>query len=297
MKNENRGYNCSMNPPQAPTQFAIAYKESAAGEGEKVADYLKQNGIHSMYSGKLNHPDLEQVISSGKVDVLIALGGDGTMLNASNLCAQAGVSILGINMGSIGFLMELQRTDWRDYMPRLLKGDYRREERMLLRACHYRAEKQLGEWEVVNEVVVCRGQMVKPIRLHASVNGYPMASYVADGLIAATPTGSTAYALAAGGAILPPELRNILIVAVAPHLSMDRAIILAEGSSVTITVNTTHQAVLSADGHAPVTLEDNDQVRVEASQRNVTFIRFHDPGYFYRNLNRYMEQNPSSGAK
>lgn len=258
---------------------------------------MKQHGIHPMYSGTLDHPDLEQVISSGKVEVLIALGGDGTMLNASNLCARAGVSILGINMGSIGFLMELQRTDWDEYLPRLLKGEYRREERMLLKASHYRAEEKLGDWEVVNEVVVCRGQMVKPIRLHASVNGYPMASYVADGLIAATATGSTAYALAAGGAILPPELRNILIVAVAPHLSMDRAIILAEGSSVTITVNTTHQAVLSADGRAPVTLEDDDQVRVEASQRNVTFIRFHDPGYFYRNLNRYMEQNPSSGAK
>jgi len=286
-----------MNPAHIPTQFAIAYKESAANEGENVEDFLRQKGIHSIYCGKLDDRDLEQVISSGKVEVLIVLGGDGSMLNASQLCAKAGVSILGINMGSIGFLMELQRTDWREYMQRLLKGDYRSEERMLLCARHYRAEQQLGEWEVVNEVVVCRGQMVKPIRLHASVDGYPMASYVADGLIAATPTGSTAYALAAGGAILPPELRNILVVAVAPHLSMDRAIILAEGSTVTITVNTSHQAVLSADGHAPVTLEDNDQVQVEASQRNVTFIRFHDPGYFYRNLNRYMEQNPSSGAK
>ena len=286
-----------MNPAKAPTQFAIAYKDSAAGEGKNIAEYLEQQGIQPVYCGMLDDRSLEQVIASGKVDALIALGGDGSMLNASHLCAKAGVPILGINMGSIGFLMELQRTNWRDYMPRLIKGDFRREERMLLSACHFRAEQQLGEWEVVNEVVVCRGQMVKPIRLQASVDGYPMASYVADGLIAATPTGSTAYALAAGGAILPPELRNILVVAVAPHLSMDRAIILAEGSSVTITVNTNHQAVLSADGHAPVTLEDNDQVRVEASQRNITFIRFHDPGYFYRNLNRYMENNPSSGAK
>jgi len=286
-----------MNPAKATTQFAVAWKHGASSEGEAVAAYLQKEGIQPMYGGLLEDPALAQVIASSHLDALIALGGDGSILTASHLCAEAGVPILGINMGSVGFLMELQRSDWRDYMPRLLAGDYRSEKRMLLCARHFRAEQQLGEWEVVNEVVVCRGQMVKPIRLQASVDGYPMASYVADGLIAATPTGSTAYALAAGGAILPPGLRNILVVAVAPHLSMDRAIILAEGSSVTITVNTSHQAVLSADGHAPVTLENNDQVRVEASQRNITFIRFHDPGHFYRNLNRYMENNPSSSVK
>ena len=200
-------------------------------------------------------------------------------------------------MGAFGFLMELQKEDWRKYLPDLLKGKYRREERMLLRANLFSGKTLKGSWEVVNEVVVCRGQMVKPIRLHACVNGYPMASYVADGLIAATPTGSTAYALAAGGAIMPPELRNILIVPVAPHISLDRAIILSEGASVTITVNTSHQAVLSVDGHEPVDMADEDFVRVEASQRNVTFIRFHDPGYFYKNLNRYVEKNPSTSAK
>jgi NAD+ kinase len=167
---------------------------------------------------------------------------------------------------------------------------------MLLLAQLWHADKLKQSWEVVNEVVVCRGQQVKPIRLHASVNGYPMASYVADGLIVSTPTGSTAYALAAGGAIMPPELRTMLIVPVAPHLSLDRAIILSEGSSVTITANTNHQAVLSADGQEAVILEKDDFVKVEASQRNVTFIRFHDPGYFYRNLNRYIEQNPSKNA-
>jgi NAD+ kinase len=96
---------------------------------------------------------------------------------------------------------------------------------------------------------------------------------------------------------MPPELRNILIVPVAPHLSIDRSIILSEGSKVTIQVNTTHQAVLSADGQPPVLLEDGDQVEVSASEYSVSFVRFQDPGYFYRNLNKYMEQNPITGGQ
>jgi NAD+ kinase len=248
----------------------------------------------NLYCTSLIDKNLQKKIEAGQIDCLITIGGDGSMLRASRLCARWGVSILGINLGAVGFLMEMQRGEWGKYLTRLLQGDFRREERMMLRAQHLRGKQVLGEWEVVNEVVVCRGQMVKPIRLHASVDGYPMASYVADGLITATPTGSTAYALAAGGAIMPPELRNILVIPVAAHLSPERAIILSEGASVVITVNTSHEAVLSADGQKPELMQDGDCVHVEASERNISFIRFHDPGYFYRTLNRYMGKNPST---
>ncbi len=285
-----------MDSSSIPNRIAVAYKQGAEQEAQLVLAFLKDQKVQTVFASPLMDEKLHHKIESGQVDTLIVLGGDGSILNASHLCASAGVPIVGINMGSFGFLMELQKNGWKEYIGRLLKGDYRREDRMLLLAQLWHADKLKQSWEVVNEVVVCRGQQVKPIRLHASVNGYPMASYVADGLIVSTPTGSTAYALAAGGAIMPPELRTMLIVPVAPHLSLDRAIILSEGSSVTITVSTDHQAVLSADGHEAVILEKDDFVKVEASQRNVTFIRFHDPGYFYRNLNRYIEQNPSKNA-
>jgi len=286
-----------MDHSSIPNRIAVAYKQGADQEAQLITTYLKDQGVQSVFTSSIVDEKLHQKIDSGQVDALIVMGGDGSMLNASHLCAKAGVPILGINIGSFGFLMELQKNGWQEYISRLLQGDYRREERMLLLAQLWHADTLKQSWEVVNEVVVCRGQQVKPIRLHASVNGYPMASYVADGLIVATPTGSTAYALAAGGAIMPPELRSMLIVPVAPHLSLDRAIILSEGSSVIITANTVNQAVLSADGQEAVMLEKDDFVKVETSQRNVTFIRFHDPGYFYRNLNRYIEQNPSTNAK
>ena len=110
-----------------------------------------------------------------------------------------------------------------------------------------RPGEELGSWDALNEVVVARGQGLRPVRLSASVDGRHLTSYVADGLIAATATGSTAYALAAGGPILPPELRNMLLVPIAPHLSVDRAVVLAEGSTVSIQVNG-ENAVMSVDG-------------------------------------------------
>jgi len=286
-----------MSASKPPKCFVIAFKEGAEAEAEAVASFLRENDARVLISCSLQEKKLEGCITSEQVDAFIALGGDGSMLSASQLCAKAQVPILGINMGSFGFLMELQKNSWQKYFPRLLNGDYRREERMLLLAQQWQGNTLKQSWEVVNEVVVCRGREVKPIHLYASVNGYAMSSYVADGLIVATPTGSTAYALAAGGAIMPPELRNMLIVPVAPHLSLDRAIILSEGSTVTISTGNHSEVVLSADGHEAIPLEKDEYVKVESSPNNVSFIRFHDPGYFYRNLNRYIEQNPSANFK
>ena len=185
---------------------------------------------------------------------------------------------------------------WEVALPRLLVNDFWLESRMMLRADHIRDGKNLGGWDVLNEVVVGRGQIVRPVHLEAQVDGRHLTTYVADGLIAATPTGSTAYALAVGGPILPPELRNILLVPIAPHLSIDRAVVLSEGAEVTIRVTTQHQAVISVDGHDPITMQSGDLVRVHSSEHTVQFVRIQDPGYFYRNLTPHMNQNPSVGS-
>jgi NAD+ kinase len=167
---------------------------------------------------------------------------------------------------------------------------------MMLRTEHLRDGNLLGTWDVLNECVVGRGHMVRPVFLTAEIDGHDLTTYVADGLIVSTPTGSTAYALAAGGPILPPELRNILLVPVAPHFSVDRAIILHEGSEVRITVKTDHLASLSMDGQEPIQLQDQDKVRAYASKYVALFVRFQDPDYFYRNLTSHMNQNPSAST-
>jgi NAD+ kinase len=267
-----------------------------AGEAAKIASFLEERGISSAH-GLLYDESLRRRIIARKFDLLIALGGDGTMLRAGHLCGPLGIPILGINLGHFGFLMEIKDEEWREALPRLLAGDFWLEKHMMLNAEHWRGEELLGTWEVLNEIVVSRGQIVRPVHLVTHVDNFYLTTYVADALIASTPTGSTAYALAAGGPILPPEVRNILLVAAAPHLSLDRAIVLAEGSSVAITVHTDHHAVLSPDGQVPVGMADGDRVVVNASEHTVQFVRFQDPGYFYRNLIALMDQNPSTGIK
>lgn len=268
--------------------------KGAKDEAAQVARFFQNRGLKADH-GLLYDEHLRYRVSQGEFDLLVALGGDGTMLRAGHLSGPANIPLLGINMGHFGFLTEVRQEDWPAMLAQLLQGDYWLERRMMLTTEQWREAERLGSWDVLNEVVVSRGEMVRPVQLTASVDGRFLTTYVADALIAATPTGSTAYSLAAGGPILPPELRNILLVAVAPHLSIDRAIVLAEGSSVSITVKTDHQAVLSVDGQSPVTLADGDRVEAFASEHTVQFVRFQDPGYFYRNLTPHMYQNPSTG--
>jgi NAD+ kinase len=196
---------------------------------------------------------------------------------------------LGINLGRLGFLIQVERGEWREMFGHLFNGEAWIEYRMMLHAEHVRAGEMLGHWHALNEAVVSRGQNLRPVRLEASVDDRLLTTYVCDGLIASTPTGSTAYALAAGGPILPPDLRNILLVPIAPHLSVDRALVLSEGSSVSIKVRSDN-TVVSVDGQPPLPLTEDDHVDVRAAEYAAQFVRFGDPGYFYRNLNAHMNQ-------
>jgi len=275
--------------PQRPVVTAYPRMPEAFAEAEAMSAYLKEKGIDAPF-GSLYDEELRKRVKKREFDLLIMAGGDGSVLRAGHLCAPLGLPILGVNLGRLGFLIQIDRQEWREYFDKLLNGEAWIENRMMLHAEHIRAGDLLGEWNALNEVVVGRGQTLRPVRLSASVDGRHLTSYVADGLIASTATGSTAYALAAGGPILPPELRNILLVPIAPHLSVDRAVVLAEGSTVSILVKG-ENAVLSIDGQPSITLMDDDHVDVRAADVTAQFVRFGDPGYFYRNLTAHMNEN------
>jgi NAD+ kinase len=286
-------------PSAPPERIAVAWHPDipdAAKLAPDICQRFEACGRPVEYCTSIYDDLLRQHVINQDIDLLIALGGDGTMLRAGRLGAMGQVPVLGINTGHFGFLMEVDTNNWQEFIPLLIEGKYWMEERMMLSAQHVRQGQVLDQWNVLNEVVVCRGQIVRPIYLKTLVDGYELATYVADGLIASTPTGSTAYALAAGGPIMPPELRNILIIPVAPHLSVDRAVILPEGATVTIRVHTKHEAVFSIDGRSPVLMADGDEVSVTSGAGAALFVRFQDPGYFYRNLTSYMEQNPTAGG-
>ncbi|RLC82369.1 MAG: NAD(+) kinase [Chloroflexi bacterium] len=217
-------------------------------------------------------------------EILITLGGDGTILRAGRMAVGYDVLILGLNMGRLGFLAEMEKDNWPQILEAVLKGDYWVEERMMLKASFRRDRQVKGQYEALNDVVVSRGTLARIVRLATYIDGYYLTTYHADGLIVSTPTGSTAYALAAGGPILPPELRNILLIPIAPHLCMDKAVVLSEGSRVYIQVSTDHQAILTVDGQFEVELKDGDEVDVCASPHVAHFIRTRDRSYFYHTL-------------
>jgi len=265
----------------------------AVSESAAICAYFQEHQLESVH-GTFDDVDLRKRVRDSSFDLMVAVGGDGTMLRASHLCAPSGLPILGINTGRLGFLIQVDGKEWQPFLDLLLKGEFWIENRMMLKVEHFRSGESLGIWHALNEAVVTRGPAVRPVRLSANLDGRLLANYVADGLIAASPTGSTAYALAAGGPILPPELRNILLVPIAPHLSVDRAVVRSEGTSVAITVRS-GDAVLSIDGQIPVGLAEGDVVDVRAGDYNARFIRFSDPGYFYRNLTSHMNQSPTIG--
>ncbi len=284
------------NPPDILHSILVAAHPSmpdALPEAEKISGWFKKHNLKTIH-GTFNDADLRKRVRDREFSLLVAVGGDGTLLRASHLCAPCGVPMLGINLGRLGFLMQFSREEWQTALEQLVKGEFWLENRMMIRAEHMRTGDSLGNWHALNEAVVARSGTVRPVRLSVSVDGHLLTHYVADGVIAASPTGSTAYALAAGGPILPPELRNILLVPIAPHLSVDRATVLAEGSFVTIELGS-GDAVLSVDGQIPIGLERGDIVDVRAGEYAAQFVRFGDAGYFYRNLTEHMNQNPSAG--
>ncbi len=269
--------------PEMPKALQLAglIGDRLSDAGAAVSTFISQT------SPVAPSPDL-----SG-VDLVIVLGGDGTLLRAGHLCAPLGIPLLGVQAGRLGFLSELTESSWEAALPRLLAGDFHLEQRMMLLAQLIQDERVRGEWDVINEIVIARGRIVRPIEVRVDLNEGYLTSYIADGLIVATATGSTAYALAVGGPILPPELRNMLLLPIAPHLSLDRAVVLAEGASVVLRAQCDHEAVISVDGTDPIRLNENDAVRVTANQHSLKMVRFGERNYFYRRLATVLHDNPA----
>lgn len=249
---------------------------------EEVKIFLQERGIESWIGSAWDEPGIKTRLD--ETSVLITLGGDGTILRAARVSAGHNVLILGLNMGRLGFLAEMAPHNWREVLSSVLSGNYWVEERMMLEASFLRKGEKKASYQALNDVVVSRGTLARIVHLSTYIDGYYFTTYHADGLIVSTPTGSTAYALAAGGPILPPELRNILIIPIAPHLCLDKAVVLSEGSWVRIAVSTDHQAILTVDGQFEVNLKDGDEVEVKASPHVACFIRVRDRSYFYQTL-------------
>lgn len=259
--------------PKIPATGAVA---------DEISTALREWGVLSYRAKTWDTPALEAIMP--RVDLIVVLGGDGSTLRAARVAAPHGVPVTSVNMGRLGFLSEMTPANWRESLPRMIAGDYWTEARIMIRAEAFREATLLSAHEALNDAVVSRGTLARIVRVEAHVDGSALTTYACDGLIVATPTGSTAYALAAGGPILPPTLQNFVLVPIAPHLSLDRPVVLSQGSTVEIVVHTDHQAILTTDGQNETVLKDGDRVIVKASQHVALFARVQPPSYFYRTL-------------
>ncbi len=280
--------------PFAPKNILLmpnAAVQKASVLAERISACLKTHAVeHSIFYYDYEHPT--QVPQIEGHDLVIVIGGDGTLLRAGHLCAPLDVPLLGVQAGRLGFLTELTTLDIESNLSRLISADYRLENRMMLQAEFLENGNVKQRWDVINEALISRGRDARPIEVRVDLNEGYMMSYIADGLIVATATGSTAYALAAGGPILPPELRNMLVLPIAPHLSLDRAVVLAEGAVVNLRAISDFEVVLSIDGTTPLSINPENNVRITANKKSLRMVRFGEPNYFYRDLAGLLQRNP-----
>jgi NAD+ kinase len=262
----------------------ILYRGHQNGTQDLARDltaWAAQHGVAGWECALRDEETARQRLCEEPPDLLIAMGGDGTMLRATRMAASSGLPIAGVNFGTLGFLAEFQPAEIREHFPALLAGEYWLEERLKLHSEVWRDGQRIAAHEALNDVVVSRGCRCKMIQVQVAIDGEPFTTYAADGVIVATPTGSTAYSLSAGGPILHPQLRNLILTPIAPHLILPRSWVLAPQACVTMGLVSQDEAGVTIDGQIHCPLHLGDQVRTQASENVACFVRRRSRTYFY----------------
>ncbi len=216
-----------------------------------------------------------------RADLIVVLGGDGTLLGVARLVASRGIPILGVNLGGLGFLTEVTIKEARATLGRVLDGDYQVDRRIMLEAIIERAsEESTEQYLALNDVVVGKGPLGGMLRLDVFANHKAFCSYRADGLIIATPTGSTAYALSAGGPIVFPTLNAVVVAPICPHTLSNRPVVLPDSHEIEIHVMAPdHDATFTVDGQESAQLGPTDVIRIHRARHVVSLIRSAHPNF------------------
>jgi NAD+ kinase len=240
----------------------------------------------------LHHHAAERPLS--EAEIVLCLGGDGTMLRAVGALDGAPVPLLGVNFGQLGYLTEIEPGDLIDALERVLGvrsdgGDpsdtWNLDERLMLTATALRGGEEIGQWRALNEVVVEKHAAGHTVSLLARIDGEPFTSFAADGLIVATPTGSTAYSLSARGPVVSPRHRALLLTPVSPHMLFDRTLVLDPAETVEIEVLGHRRAEVAVDGRLVLTVEPGDVIRCRPAAQTARFLRF-GPYHYHQILKR-----------
>ena len=207
-------------------------------------------------------------------DVLVVLGGDGTFLRAARAVIEVDVPILGINLGKVGFLSKAEAIELEPVLVRLVAGEFRIEERMALEARILPAGRESAAivHRALNDIVIARGALARVCHLDVAIGPSHLATFIADGLVVSSPTGSTGYSFSAGGPVVDPESRNLIVTPIAGYLSAVRSVVVGPRQIVRCRVVSAHEALVSIDGREDIPIAVGDEVEVRALERPVRLV-------------------------
>lgn len=245
----------------------------------ELSKFLEQRGFPYWICSAWNEEEARAKVVNTRL--VLSIGGDGTILRTVRAIIPHKVPVVGINLGHLGFMTEFTVDSALAKLPDLLAGKGWIEERAMIQAELLSSGKVLHG---LNDIFVGRGSSVKLVKIEAKIDGGLLTTYRADGVIVATATGSTGYALAGSGPVLHPEAKEIILKPVCPHFCFDKTLVLPCESSVVLKVITTHEAVFSLDGQVEMSLRSEEAVRVQLSPYVARFLRLQSKGYFYTSL-------------
>ncbi|MFC2022071.1 NAD(+)/NADH kinase [Chloroflexota bacterium] len=265
-------------------------KEAACAQAKKLEGFLGSKGLSVWLCSAWEGETAKAQVNG--TDLILSIGGDGTILRAAQVVVPGPTPITGINLGNLGFMTELSVDEVMEKLTALLAGEGWIDERSLLEAELSPTEEGQelpSRFYALNDVVVARGAVARVIFVEASVDGEPLTTYKADGVIVATATGSSGYSLAAGGPILHPQARESLLLPILPHLSAAYTLVLPAAAVVKLHLSTTHPATLSIDGHINLPLLNGATITVKHSSNTVRFLRIHPETSFYSSLEQRLK--------
>jgi NAD+ kinase len=269
---------CAMDsqPCPVPRRVGVVHKRSspaAAACATAAAQYLRGREVEVL---------VDEEETGRLADLVLVLGGDGTLIHAASLLNGRAAPILGVNMGSLGFLTEVPQAELYSALEAVLAGRAHASERMKLRVHLHRGGNHHPDIdaEVLNDAVIAKGTMARMAELEATCNGEYVTTYKADGIIVATPTGSTAYALAANGPIMHPSMRGVIVAPICPHTLTQRPIVIPDDQTVNIVLTSESEVYLTLDGQKGVAIARGDRVQIKQSRNRVLLVRNPNIDYF-----------------
>lgn len=214
-------------------------------------------------------------------DVLLILGGDGTILNAARLAAERSIPILGVNMGGLGFLTEVRLDNLYASLDRVFANDFILDERLMLQTHVHRHGETVARGIVLNDVVISKGTLARMIELKIAIQGQFVTNLRADGLIVGTPTGSTAYSMSAGGPIINPAVQSLILTPISPHTLTHRPLIVPGNAEIEVTLTSKDEgAMATLDGQVGIAMTQGDTAVIQASEHRTKLIRFPESHYY-----------------